>query len=132
MVRNGILISILKKLTLLHNSSGFYSDAWCTTDQRSRPPCSSQPSGTRRNPYDFTGCLAHAELTEHVSDGQVSRIIGFFNHNPGCYSAVMTSILSIPLHPHVYEIALQQFHSGARYVGFNSRHMIFTYHKYNS
>ena len=115
----------------MHSSSGFYSDARRTADQRSRPPRSSQLSGTRRNPYDFTGCLVHAELIERNSDGQVSRIIGFFNHNPGCSSAVMTRIPSIPLHPHVYEIALQQPHSGARYVSRNSRHVIFTYHKYD-
>ena len=77
------------------------------------------------------GCLVHTELIECISDGQVSCIIGFFNHNPGCSSAVMTRIPSIPLHLHVYEIALQQLHSGAKYVSCNSRHIIFTYHKYD-
>ena len=65
------------------------------------------------------GCLAHAEITEQVSDEQVSCIIGFFNHNPNCSSAVMTQIWSIPLHPYVYEVMLQQLHSGVRYVNFN-------------
>lgn len=115
----------------MHSSSGFYSDAWCTTDQCSRPPCSSQLSGTQQNPHNFMGCLVHAELIEHISDGQVSHIIGFFNHNPGCSSVVLTRIPLIPLHPHVYEIMLQQLHSGARYVSPNSRHIIFTYHKYD-
>ena len=64
------------------------------------------------------GCLAHAEVTERVSDGQVSRVIGFFHHNAGCISAFMTRIPSVPLHPHVYEIALQQLHSSARFVNF--------------
>ena len=77
------------------------------------------------------GCLVHAELIEHISDEQVSHIIGFFNHNPGCSSVVLTRIPLIPLHPHVYEIMLQQLHSGARYVSLNSRHIIFTYHKYD-
>ena len=85
----------------MHSSSGFYSDAWCTTDQCSRPPCSSQLSGTQQNPHNFMGCLVHAELIEHISDGQVSHIIGLFNHNPGCSSVVLTRIPLIPLHPHV-------------------------------
>ena len=101
------------------SSLGFISDSWCSIDQCSRPSHSSRPPGTQRNPYNFMGCLAHAKITEQVSDGQVSCIIGFFNHNPNCSSAVMTRIPSIPLHPHVYEIALQQLHSGARCVNFN-------------
>lgn len=68
----------------------------------------------RRNPYDFTGCLAHVEVTERESDGEVTRIIGILEHNPACQKSVMTRIPAVPLHPHVYEIALDQLRNGAR------------------
>jgi len=71
-------------------------------------------TGSRRNPYEFTGCLAHAELTERDSDGQVTQIFGIFNHNPGCEASIMSRIPAVPLHPHVYEVALEQLQNGAR------------------
>ena len=67
-----------------------------------------------RNPYDFTGCIAHAEITERNSNGQVVQIVGVLDHNEGCQSAQMARLPSIPLHPHVYEVALDQLHSSAR------------------
>ena len=70
--------------------------------------------GPCQNPYDFTGCIAHAEITERDSDGQVVQIVGVLDHSEGCQSAQMACLPSIPLHPHVYEVALDQLHSGAR------------------
>jgi hypothetical protein len=82
----------------------------------SAKPTSRNGAWIRRNPYDFTGCLAHAELTERSSDGAVSSVIGYFNHNESCQQSVMKRLPAIPLHPHVYEIALAQLESGARSV----------------
>ena len=70
--------------------------------------------GPCHNPHDFTGCIAHAEITEHDSDGQVTQIVGVLDHNEWCQSAQMAHLPSIPLHPHVYEVALDQLHRGAR------------------
>ena len=67
-------------------------------------------------PYDFTGCLAHVEVTERCSDGNVSRIAGYFSHNSLCQAAVLERLPAIPLHEHVYEVALKQLESGARCV----------------
>lgn len=98
------------------SSAGFDTEARRITDKRRNPTRSSESSrsGQRRNPYDFTGCLAHADITERVSDGQVTRIIGVFEHNQGCRNSVMTRIPAVPLHPHVYEVALEQLRDGAR------------------
>lgn len=71
--------------------------------------------GDRRNPYDFTGCLAHAELTERDSDGSVTRVVGILEHNEPCMQSAMRRTPSVPLHPHVYDVALSQLQSGARY-----------------
>lgn len=73
-----------------------------------------QTIGLRRNPYDYTGCLAHVELTERESDGQVSRIVGVLEHNEACLKSRMARFPAVPLHPHVYEVALNQLRSGAR------------------
>ncbi|KAJ3927532.1 MAG: hypothetical protein NXY57DRAFT_965389 [Lentinula lateritia] len=67
----------------------------------------------RRVPYPFTGCLAHLEVTERVRDGAISRIAGFPEHNDPCQTAVLERIPPIPLHEHVYEVALEQLRNGA-------------------
>ena len=96
----------------LHSSSGFNSESRRNHDEHSHNALSVPVP--RRNPYDFTGCIAHAEITERDSDGQVARIVGVLDHNEGCQSAQMARLPSIPLHPHVYEVALDQLRSGAR------------------
>ncbi|KAF7789360.1 hypothetical protein EIP86_000304 [Pleurotus ostreatoroseus] len=69
----------------------------------------------RRAPYDHTECLAHAEITRQEGDGSeiVFRVVGYFEHNEACKTAIMKRFPSIPLHPRVYEIALQQLRRGA-------------------
>ncbi|KAJ3888769.1 hypothetical protein GG344DRAFT_52937 [Lentinula edodes] len=67
----------------------------------------------RRVPYPFTGCLAHIEVTERVGDGAISRIAGFPEHNGPCQMAVLERVPRIPLHEHVYEVALEQLQCGA-------------------
>jgi len=69
---------------------------------------------TRRLPWKFTGCLAHVEITERLSDGEITRITGEFEHNEKCCEAVMEQLPAVPLHHHVYEIAISQLQNGAR------------------
>lgn len=37
-------------------------------------------------------------------------------HNEACQSAILKRLPAVPLHEHVYEVALHQLESGARYV----------------
>ncbi|KAF8222993.1 hypothetical protein L208DRAFT_1381646 [Tricholoma matsutake] len=69
---------------------------------------------TQRNAYDFTGCLTHIKITERLSDGEITRIIGHFMHNDLCEKAVLKRLPAIPLHEHVYEVALAQLEDGAK------------------
>lgn len=102
------------------SSSGYHSDARRVSEHRKKqvlmpaPKSSSRP-GSRRNPYDFTGCIAHAELTELDSNGEVTRIVGVFEHNTACVNSTMKRLPAVPLHPHVYEVALKQLRNGARW-----------------
>ena len=59
-------------------------------------------------------CTAHVEVTEQSSNGEITQIIGSFSHNSGCQSAVLKCLPAVPLHEHVYEIALEQMEAGAR------------------
>jgi hypothetical protein len=65
-------------------------------------------------PFDFTACLAHVEITERQSNGQISRIAGYIVHNEGCKSSLLKRLPAVPLHDHVYEVALDQLEKGAR------------------
>lgn len=58
----------------------------------------------------------HADVTYDASSSNVLRIIGYFEHNEGCRNATLVRYPSIPLHKHVYEVALEQLSQGARYV----------------
>ncbi|EPS95721.1 hypothetical protein FOMPIDRAFT_1053897 [Fomitopsis schrenkii] len=70
-------------------------------------------SAIRHAPYNFTGCLAHADVTFIKSSRQALRIIGYLEHNDACRAAVLTRAPAVPLHPHVYEIAVRQLQQGA-------------------
>ena len=72
-------------------------------------------SWSRQAPYDFTGCCVHADVTYDTRTDTVERVIGFFSHNDECKRAKLVRYPSIPLHDHVYEVALQQLAQGARY-----------------
>ncbi|KAF7971658.1 hypothetical protein HWV62_20622 [Athelia sp. TMB] len=98
--------------TLLQCSSGF-SSATRFAQNKKIPSRFNSTQGDRQNPYDYTGCLAHADITEHDSDGAVARVIGFLQHNNACLRASITHIPPVPLHPHVYEVALRQLQNGA-------------------
>src|SRR5882762_6227045 len=74
---------------------------------------------SRRVPYAFTTCLAHVEITERCGDGEVTMIAGHFDHNEACHKSILTRLPAIPLHNHVYEVALSQLQDGARYALIN-------------
>lgn len=73
-------------------------------------------TGAQQVTYDFTGCLAHVEITERVSDGTITRIAGHLGHNDKCTNSVLKHLPAVPLHEHVYEVALEQLESGANFV----------------
>ncbi|KAF9031723.1 hypothetical protein BDP27DRAFT_1455783 [Rhodocollybia butyracea] len=81
--------------------------------QRDKRKKGLQVDTKRRNPYQFTGCLAHVEIVERIQDGAVTSICGVFVHNKGCDKSVIQRTPEIPLHEHVYEEALKQLQNGA-------------------
>ena len=77
------------------------------------------PKNIRRAAYDYTECLAHAEVTYKIlqdSNIVVCRVIGYLTHNDACRVAKLARISSIPLHEHVVQVAVQQLCNGARYI----------------
>lgn len=68
----------------------------------------------RKAAYNFTGCLAHIDLTYHPVSLNVLWITGILIHNKLCLKKVMTCLPGIPLHTHVWQVALQQLNDGAR------------------
>ncbi|KAH9960984.1 hypothetical protein BGW80DRAFT_1438809 [Lactifluus volemus] len=89
-----------------------------TTRQRSN-----EDTGKRYSPYDFTGCLAHADITYEKQPLKIRRIVGILEHNPECQLGVMTRMPSIPLHPHVIEVALAQLREGASITSIQIRNL---------
>ncbi|TFK46462.1 hypothetical protein OE88DRAFT_1667443 [Heliocybe sulcata] len=67
----------------------------------------------RRVPFDYTGCIAHVEVTYHVASDNVLRIRGCLKHNKECQNAQIARFPTMPLHPSVYQQALQQLRDGA-------------------
>jgi len=102
-------------LTLIYHSSCGYSTA-ARQQRRSSKAHAGDGERSRQAPYDFTGCCAHADITYGTSPDWVVRIIGYFDHNEGCQNSSLVRYPSIPLHEHVYEVALQQLAQGARCV----------------
>ncbi|HEV7736020.1 MAG TPA: hypothetical protein VGO47_01425 [Chlamydiales bacterium] len=70
-------------------------------------------------PYDFTACLAHVDLTFDGLTDTILRITGILNHNIQCQEQVMKRLPAVPLHPHVWEIALQQLSDTGDIKGFS-------------
>ena len=70
----------------------------------------------RRAPYDYHGCLAHADITFVESTGEIRRLLGVLDHNEPCSKALLTRLPSIPLHLHVAEVAMVQLAAGAKSV----------------
>jgi hypothetical protein len=68
---------------------------------------------THQNAVDFTGCLAHVEVTYLRATQKIIRVHRYFDHNEACKTAVIARFPAVPLHPAVYEIALQQLKDSA-------------------
>ncbi|EIM80782.1 uncharacterized protein STEHIDRAFT_115633 [Stereum hirsutum FP-91666 SS1] len=81
-----------------------------TVQQKKTNP---QDPWSRHAPYDFTGCLAHADVT-YSDQNVVTRVVGILDHNDECREACLVRYPAVPLHPHVLEVALAQLASGAR------------------
>lgn len=64
------------------------------------------PAAIRHAPYNFTGCLAHADVTYIKATRQPLRIVGYFEHNDACQASMLKRTPAVPLHPHVYEVAV--------------------------
>jgi hypothetical protein len=114
-LRNLSLLLIQLSNLWLRSSCGYNEQArqeWdntrSTISHEKTKPC------VRQNPYDFTGCLAHIEVTETVGGGDTTRIVGYFIHNKACEQAVLKRLPVIPLHNHVYEVVLAQLETGAK------------------
>ncbi|KAJ8089484.1 hypothetical protein PM082_014736 [Marasmius tenuissimus] len=122
-------LDIVSRQSLESRWSIQYSDSWttaketkrrtiyqcaCGYDSASRSKIKLPATGTvRRVPYPFTECLAHVEVVECLGSARVSRVSGYFEHNKECSAAVLERVPQIPLHEHVYEVALTQLSNGA-------------------
>jgi len=73
---------------------------------------------------DFTGCLAHAEITYLQSTQKILRIRGYFHHNEGCKKALIARFPAVPLHPAVYEVALRQLKEGCTLTDLQERNRV--------
>ncbi|KAJ3724100.1 hypothetical protein C8R42DRAFT_719989 [Lentinula raphanica] len=97
--------------TLFQCGCGYDSKARQIRDEAKGVKRSSE-DWRRRTPYPFKGCIAHVEVIEK-DNGLVTWIAGFFEHNEACQAAFLERCPPIPLHEHVYKVALQQLQSGA-------------------
>src|SRR5882762_7587879 len=96
-------------LTLPCNNStcGYNTEARQHARTKQKTASQSSASGCIA-PYDFTGCLAHADITYIEATTQVCRTVGHLEHNEQCRGSFLRRIPAVPLHPHVIEVALKQ------------------------
>ena len=67
-----------------NSSSGYNTAARQARDKRgSQNPI----EWSRQADYEFTGCLAHADVTWNRGSGQIERVIGYFEHRENCEAA---------------------------------------------
>ncbi|EIM91383.1 uncharacterized protein STEHIDRAFT_153027 [Stereum hirsutum FP-91666 SS1] len=98
---------------LLQCACGYNTDArQHSTARRLNKNVSNEDLWTRHAPYDFTGCLAHADIT-FTDSNMITRIVGYFDHNESCQTSSLVRYPAIPIHPHVLEVALAQLADGA-------------------
>ena len=68
-----------------NSSSGYNTAARQARDKRgSQNPV----EWSRQADYEFTGCLAHADVTWNRTSGEIERVIGYFEHSEKCQAAV--------------------------------------------
>ena len=99
---------------ILLSACGYNPNARREQDKNKRDPVSTKDR-ERRVPFNFTACLAHIEITELQSNGQISRIAGYVVHNECCKSSFLKWLPAVPLHDHDYEVALDQLEKEARW-----------------
>ncbi|KAH9962505.1 hypothetical protein BGW80DRAFT_1463528 [Lactifluus volemus] len=107
------------KCILFQCSCGYNTEA----RQEAKQNKSHQLTTTQCAPYDFTRCLAHADVTYEVSSGWIGWIIGYFEHNFGCQTGIMKRLPPVPLHSHVFEVALEQLEEGANITAIQRRNL---------
>jgi len=67
-----------------NSSSGYNTAARQARDKRgSQNPV----EWSRQADYEFTGCLAHADVTWNRTSGEIERVIGYFKHSENCQAA---------------------------------------------
>ena len=84
-------------ISIEHGSTTNSSSGYSTAARQARDKRGSQNpiEWSRQADYEFTGCLAHADVTWNRSSGQIERIIGLFEHSEKCQAgAVIRSALS--------------------------------------
>ncbi|KAJ3860770.1 hypothetical protein EV359DRAFT_75017 [Lentinula novae-zelandiae] len=101
-----------QKRTLFQCACGYHVQARQQRESNKGMNCKTE-NWERWVPYPFTACLAHVEVTEQVRDQVISRIASIVEHNSQCHAAVLERLPPIPLHNHVYEVALEQLRNGA-------------------
>ncbi|KAK1226363.1 hypothetical protein PQX77_010670 [Marasmius sp. AFHP31] len=104
------------KRTLYQCVSGYDSSARQEQDVKARIRDGRGVKGKpwkRRAPWPFTGCLAHVEVVESLTNRTVSEISRVLSHNAECQDSVLEHLPRVPLHEHVYEIALAQLENDA-------------------
>ena len=102
-------------VTSIFDTTAGSSCGYSTEARQKQSSSQSKDQWSRQAPYDFTGCCAHADITYNKSGSTVLRIIGYFEHNKECQNSTLVRYPSIPLHEHVYAVALKQLSQGARY-----------------
>ena len=112
------LIHVLwfERFIVLQSACGYDEVARQLQESQKQGNTMKNKSWHRRVPYKYTGCLAHVEIMERSSNSEISRVMEYFLHNEGCREAVLTQLPAIPLHEHVYEVALNHLEGGARYI----------------
>ena len=93
-----------------------YSSCGYSTEARSSKGDSLRRTGKqvqRHAPYNFTGCLAHADITWHASTGIPLHLKGYLLHDSGCHSTIVIQAPTIPLHSDVLGLAVMQLKQGA-------------------
>ncbi|KIJ41571.1 hypothetical protein M422DRAFT_780303 [Sphaerobolus stellatus SS14] len=117
-----------KERVLLQCQCGSSSEARKARDDAKKAkqglPVNTQ-NWSRKMPYDFTGCLAHIDVMYSQTSSCILHIAGIIVHDESCDNQEMQCLPPIPLHPHVWKIALKQIHEGASITAIrsNNRHL---------
>ena len=78
--------SPVKQGSTVNSSSGYSTAARQARDKRgSQNPI----EWSRQADYEFTGCLAHADVTWNRDSKKIERIIGYFEHSKTCEAAAV-------------------------------------------